>query len=68
MQTFLPYKSFKKSAETLDYQRLGKQRVEAMQIINVIEATCISGDAGAAWFVEAHLFGDGTIATPFADQ
>ena len=37
-------------------------------IINVIEATCISGDAGAAWFVEAHLFGDGTIATPFADQ
>ena len=37
MQTFLPYKSFKKSAETLDYQRLGKQRVEAMQIINVIE-------------------------------
>lgn len=37
-------------------------------IINVIECTCISGSAGAAWFVEAHLFGDGTIATPFADQ
>ena len=37
-------------------------------IINVIECTCISGNAGAAWFVEAHLFGDGTIATPFADQ
>ena len=37
-------------------------------IINVIEATCISGNAGAAWFVEAHLFGDGSIATPFADQ
>lgn len=37
-------------------------------IINVIECTCISGGAGAAWFVEAHLFGDGTIATPFADQ
>tara|TARA_R100001510_G_C7656804_1_gene217260 strand:+ start:1056 stop:1586 length:531 start_codon:yes stop_codon:yes gene_type:complete len=37
-------------------------------IINVIECTCISGSAGAAWFVEAHLHGDGTIATPFADQ
>ena len=37
-------------------------------IINEICCTCISGDAGAAWFVEAHLFGDGTIATPFADQ
>lgn len=37
-------------------------------IINIIECTCISGSAGAAWFVEAHLFGDGTIATPFADQ
>ena len=37
MQIFLPYKSFKKSAETLDFQRLGKQRVEALQIINIIE-------------------------------
>ena len=37
-------------------------------IINVIEATCISAAAGAAWFVECHLHGDGTIATPFADQ
>jgi len=37
-------------------------------IINTICCTCISGKAGAAWFVEAHLFGDGTIATPFDDQ
>ena len=37
-------------------------------IINTICCTCISGEAGAAWFVEAHLFGDGTIATPFDDQ
>ncbi len=36
MQTFLPYDDFKKSAEALDYRRLGKQRVEAMQIINAI--------------------------------
>lgn len=37
MQTFLPYRSFIKSAKTLDYKRLGKQRVEAMQILNVLE-------------------------------
>ena len=36
MQTFLPYESFEKSAQTLDWRRLGKQRVEGMQIINAI--------------------------------
>jgi len=36
MQTFLPYADFKKTAECLDIARLGKQRVEAKQIINVI--------------------------------
>ena len=38
MQTFLPYESFKQSARVLDWRRLGKQRVEGMQIINAIEA------------------------------
>lgn len=33
MQTFLPYPSFTQSALVLDRQRLGKQRVEALQII-----------------------------------
>ena len=37
MQTFLPYESFQKSASVLDWRRLGKQRVEGMQIINTIE-------------------------------
>lgn len=32
MQTFLPYSDFQKSAECLDFRRLGKQRVEAKQI------------------------------------
>jgi hypothetical protein len=32
MQTFLPYTSFYKSAECLDYRRLGKQRIETKQI------------------------------------
>ena len=36
MQTFLPFASFTASAEVLDYRRLGKQRVEALQIINVL--------------------------------
>lgn len=33
MQTFLPYADFTASAKTLDRQRLGKQRVEAYQIL-----------------------------------
>lgn len=37
MQTFLPYNDAIKSAKCLDYKRLGKQRVEAFQIINVLE-------------------------------
>ncbi len=36
MQTFFPYPSFYDTARTLDNQRLGKQRVEARQILNVI--------------------------------
>lgn len=38
MQTFLPFSSFEKSAQCLDYRRLGKQRVEAMQIIKAIKS------------------------------
>lgn len=37
MQTFLPYTNFRKCAEVLDYRRLGKQRVEAMQILQCLE-------------------------------
>lgn len=33
MQTFLPYPGFLESARVLDRQRLGKQRVEAWQIL-----------------------------------
>lgn len=36
MQTFLPYPDFRKSLEALDNKRLGKQRVEAFQILNII--------------------------------
>ena len=33
MQTFVPYTSFRDSAQVLDMRRLGKQRVETLQII-----------------------------------
>jgi hypothetical protein len=43
MQTFLPYSSFERSAEVLDYRRLGKQRVEAYQIL------CALSDSKYGW-------------------
>ena len=36
MQTFLPYVRFDQSARALDTRRLGKQRVEAMQILRAL--------------------------------
>lgn len=42
MQTFLPYPDFVSSLRCLDYRRLGKQRVEAMQLVRAIES-------GGAW-------------------
>lgn len=36
MQTFLPYENFKNTALCLDRQRLGKQRVETLQILNTL--------------------------------
>jgi len=44
MQTFLPYADFIKSAKCLDYRRLGKQRVEAKQIIE-----CLEGKSNLGW-------------------
>lgn len=36
MQTFLPYEDFGQSLRCLDKRRLGKQRVEAMQILKAL--------------------------------
>jgi hypothetical protein len=36
MQTFLPFASFERSAAVLDPKRLGKQRVEALQVLRAI--------------------------------
>ena len=43
MQTFLPYADFKQSAQCLDMKRLGKQRVEALQIHNIVSGKRTSG-------------------------
>ena len=36
MQTFLPYPDFAASAAALDTRRLGKQRVEALQVLRAL--------------------------------
>ena len=43
MQTFLPYADFQRSAQVLDYKRLGKQRVEALQIHNIVSGKRTTG-------------------------
>lgn len=43
MQTFLPYPDYRRSAKCLDYRRLGKQRVECLQIARAL------GDPTAGW-------------------
>ncbi len=43
MQTFLPYKDFVKTAQCLDYRRLGKQRVEATQIYKIVSGERTTG-------------------------
>ncbi len=39
MQTFLPYTNFRKCAGALDWRRLGKQRVEAKMIMEILLET-----------------------------
>lgn len=36
MQTFLPYRDFAENSRCLDSKRLGKQRVEVLQILNAL--------------------------------
>lgn len=45
MQTFLPYSNFHETAKVLDWRRLGKQRVEAKQILLTIDR----GDEAKGW-------------------
>lgn len=43
MQTFLPLSNFRESARVLDMRRLGKQRVEAYQIMRVLNGESKGG-------------------------
>jgi len=45
MQTFLPYANFEKSARCLDYRRLGKQRIEAKQLLMIL----LGESKGTGW-------------------
>jgi len=47
MQTFVPYADFTQSAQVLDYRRLGKQRVEALQILQAL--TPVTGRKSHGW-------------------
>ena len=49
MQTFLPYPDFEKTFKVLDYRRLGKQRVEALTLIHVIEGIKDDGSKPKGW-------------------
>lgn len=49
MQTFLPYPDFKRSAACLDYRRLGKQRVEAKQLLNALALRRSGAISGRGW-------------------
>lgn len=50
MQTFLPYPDFERSVACLDTKRLGKQRVEASQLISVLlDRPTKSGKSYKGW-------------------
>ena len=48
MQTFLPYSDFRTSAEVLDRPRLGKQRVETLQLLKA-RLMCQEGWTNVPW-------------------
>jgi hypothetical protein len=57
MQTFVPYSSFHLSAMTLDRQRLGKQRVETLQLLNALTGRSkgwVSHPAAVMWRDNPH--------------
>lgn len=49
MQTFLPFPDFSKSAAALDRARLGKQRVEAMQLFNSLIGVSVTKTGRPSW-------------------
>jgi len=64
MQTFLPYASFAKSAACLDNRRLGKQRVEAMQILKILPSRKAIWLEASPCSFDVERTGDGVAAIP----
>ena len=58
VNTFLVSRNFQESAKMLDYRRLGKQRVEAMQILNILLDIEI---------IKSHLFKKKLFIIPFPE-
>lgn len=51
MNTFLPFSSFVLSARVLDNKRLGKQRVECLQLLNVLDIGPVREDGSKTpWY------------------
>ena len=50
MQTFLPYSNFRLTAEVLDRQRLGKQRVECLQILRTLKQGPMTDGKHTSWY------------------
>jgi len=64
MQTFLPYSNFHKSASCLDVKRLGKQRVECLQLLNAL------AQGPAVWYdyhTKKHVYQSKAWSPPHAD-
>ena len=52
MQTFLPFSSIRRSVSSLDNKRLGKQRVEVLQILKALSGETkgwVNHPATAMW-------------------
>lgn len=64
MQTFLPYPDFEQSAKVLDYRRLGKQRVETLQLLKALTTGGAWSNHPAAKMWRGHT--DGLVAYGFA--
>ena len=65
VQTFLPYPNSKASAKALDPRRLGKQRVEAIQLLLcLLSVPAEDGEKPAAW--SAHPAAKMWASSPFA--
>ena len=65
MQTFLPYSDFAESAKCLDRKRLGKQRVECLQILKALTEPGYGWQhhpAVAMWRGHEHCLADYGIA------